>query len=555
MTRIAYIAPTGVFGGVRIVAEHLNRLSDRGHDCTLLATEQQPLTWLPTRFNQRHVSDPGTGYDVIVGTAITTWGLTRRLADSMGARAIGLMQMADWMFSVKGSPEYDAIRAEFATPLDGVMAISEWLARLNEAVPERKTHRIRNGIDTQLFYPDPFTDAPPFDGVTVVIEGYNHNPAKDIDSMAFSAIRRARFDYGLKLRVLGFSQYPQQFEFDHFWQSPQQHVIRKIYSTADIFLKASRYEGRPGPDMEAMACGAVVCRAITPGMGDDDLLHGYTCFVTEYGNNEQFLKNMIVLAHDHDLRNSRRENGLWYAKEKYDWPAAIDTIEETLTGSVNKPVEDKAIYQYDLASYNQLQDEIVAWEGGQARWLGETLADLLRPTSVIDIGCGPGIYLVPFKPEALVMGVDGAPAAGKALDPIEFVHADLRTDWRFERHVEWVKEDGATDDEFAATQPMRFDLSLCIETGEHLPPDRADYLVDLLTESSDVAFFSAAQPGQGGTMHLNEQPRQWWIDKFRARGWELHPLNDHLCNLIAANDECRKVQWLVGNAFLAWRPQ
>lgn len=552
MTRIAYIAPTGVFGGVRIVAEHLNRLSDRGHDCTLLSTEQQPLTWLPTRFNQRHVSDPGTGYDVIVGTAITTWGLTRRLADSMGARAIGLMQMADWMFSVKGSPEYDAIRAEFATPLDGVMAISEWLAKLNEAVPERQTHRIRNGIDTQLFYPDPFTDAPPFDGVTVVIEGYNHNPAKDIDSMAFSAIRRARFDYGLKLRVLGFSQYPQQFEFDHFWQSPAQHVIRKIYSTADIFLKASRYEGRPGPDMEAMACGAVVCRAITPGMGDDDLKHGYNCLKEPYGATELFSQDFIHLCSDKDARDVFRENARCYVNDNYDWPTAIDTIEETLTGSVNKPVEDKAIYQYDLSSYNQLQDEIVAWEGGQARWLGETLADLLRPTSVIDIGCGPGIYLVPFKPEARVLGVDGAPAAGKALDPSEFVHVDLREDW-----FDIPAPDGSEGswciiyDNFED----RYDLSLCIETGEHLPPDRADYLIELLTQASNVCFFSAAQPGQGGTMHLNEQPRQWWIDKFRAHGWELHPLNDHLCNLIAANDECRKVQWLVGNAFLAWRPQ
>lgn len=540
MTRIAYIAPTGVFGGVRIVAEHLNRLSDRGHDCTLLATEQQPLTWLPTRFNQRHISDPGTGYDVIVGTAITTWGLTRRLADSMGANAVGLMQMADWMFSVKGSPEYDAIRAEFATPLDGVMAISEWLAKLNEAVPDRKTHRIRNGIDTQLFYPDPFTDAPPFDGVTVVIEGYNHNPAKDIDSMAFSAIRRARFDYGLKLRVLGFSQYPQQFEFDHFWQSPQQHVIRKIYSTADIFLKASRYEGRPGPDMEAMACGAVVCRAIDTG--DDDLINSHNCFKTSYSDRDGFVHTFLQLCQNPELRAVIRKNAIDYVKCDYDWPTAIDTIEETLTGSVNKPVEDKAIYQYDLASYNQLQDEIVSWEGGQARWLGETLADLLRPTSVIDIGCGPGIYLVPFKPEARVLGVDGAPDAGKALNAAEFELVDLRKFWHPCEAKDRRWQDPA-------------DLSLCIETGEHLPPDRADYLVDLLTGSSNVCFFSAAQPGQGGTMHLNEQPRAWWIDKFRARGWELHPLNDHLCNLIAANDECRKVQWLVGNAFLVWRPQ
>lgn len=552
MTRIAYIAPVGVFGGVRIVAEHLNQLSDRGHACTLISTDNQPLTWLPARFEQRPFQDPGNGYDVVVGTATTTWGAARKMADANGAKAVGLMQMADWLFSNPGTDAYNAAMQEFATtPLDGVMAISEWLAKLNDEVPGREVYRIRNGIDTNLFYRDPFPDVGNFDGVTVVLEGYNHNRCKDIDGMAFAAIRRARYDYGLNLRVIGFSQYDPQFEFDAFWKSPPQHIIRKIYSTADIFLKASRFEGRPGPHMEAMACGTAVCTAI--GTGDDDLQHGYNCLKTEYGNLESLTTSFVNLANMKSWRDEYSSNGLKYVREQYDWPTAINMVEKALTGSVTEPTGQRADYAYDLASYNQLQNDIVAWEGGQARWLGETLADMLEPTSVIDIGCGPGIYLVPFKPEARVLGVDGAPDAGKALEPGEFVTVDLRTNWRFERHVEWVKEEGATDDEFAATQPMRFDLSLCIETGEHLPPDRADYLVNLLASCSNVCFFSAAQPGQGGTMHLNEQPKSYWLDKFRAHGWDLHPRNDELAEKILNNAECRKVQWLIGNSVLLWR--
>ncbi len=532
MTRIAYIAPTGVFGGVRIVAEHLNRLSDRGHACTLISTDNQPLTWLPTRFEQRPLSDTGSGYDVIVGTAVTTWGAARTMAQG-STKAVGLMQMADWLFNNPGTDAYNAVLREFAeTPLDGVMAISEWLAKLNDEIPGREVYRIRNGIDTGLFYPDPFPDAGNFDGVTVCIEGYNHNRCKDIDGMAFAAVRRARYDYGLNLRVIGFSQYDPQFEFDAFWKSPQQHVIRKIYSTADIFLKASRYEGRPGPHMEAMACGAVVCTAI--GTGDDDLIDGI-CVKSAYGDNETLAQNLIFLAKDEMLRRVMRSNALDYVKTQYDWPGAIDMVERALTGSVTEPTGSRPDYQYDLASYNQLQQEIVAWEGGQARWLGETLADMLHPESVIDIGCGPGIYLVPFKPEARVLGVDGAPDAGKALEPDEFVTVDLREDW------------------YPGIEDRFYDLSLCIETGEHLPPDRADYLVDLLTSASNVCFFSAAQPGQGGTSHLNEQPKSYWLEKFRAHGWDIHPRNDELAALIAANPECRKVQWLIGNAMLLWR--
>ena len=556
MTRIAYIAPVGVFGGVRIVAEHLNRLSDRGHACTLISTDNQPLTWLPTRFEQRPFQDPGNGYDVIVGTATTTWGAARKMADANGAKAVGLMQMADWLFSNPGTDAYNAAMQEFATtPLDGVMAISEWLAKLNDEVPGREVYRIRNGIDTNLFYHDPFQDSGNFDGVTVVLEGYNHNRCKDIDGMAFAAIRRARYDYGLNLRVIGFSQYDPQFEFDAFWKSPPQHIIRKIYSTADIFLKASRYEGRPGPHMEAMACGTAVCTAI--GTGDDDLFDDVNCLKSQYGDLKKLTDNLVKLSgqekaahpanqailsqHDNRVREKLTRQGLEYVKNSYSWEPAIDMVEKALTGSVTEPTGQRADYAYDLASYNQLQNDIVAWEGGQARWLGETLADMLEPTSVIDIGCGPGIYLVPFKPDAIVMGVDGAPDAGKALEPGELLTIDLRQDWYPPKMID---NDGGVD---------VWDLSLCIETGEHLPPDRADYLVELLTQASDVCFFSAAQPGQGGTMHLNEQPKSYWLDKFRAHGWDLHPRNDELADKILNNAECRKVQWLIGNSMLLWR--
>jgi hypothetical protein len=32
---------------------------------------------------------------------------------------------------------------------------------------------------------------------------------------------------------------------------------------------------------------------------------------------------------------------------------------------------------------------------------------------------------------------------------------------------------------------------------------------------------TAATPGQGGTEHVNEQPNEYWIEKFRHRGFAL----------------------------------
>lgn len=524
---------------MRIIVEHLNRLAARGHTCTLISTNGQPVNWLRCNFEQRPLDDPGAGYDVIVGTAVPTWPVAVELSKGNG-KVAGLLQMADWLFSTVGSPEYQQCMAQFQAPVE-VLAISEWLAALAETVPNRTVYRIRNGIDPHLFYHEDSPDVPPFDGLTIVTEGYSHNPAKDVDEYFKRAIRHLRWDKGYKLRTHGFSQFDPTFEYDAYWKAPAQDLIRRIYSTGDIFLKASRYEGRPGPHMEAMACGAVVCTAI--GTGDDDLIDEDNCLKVGYGNYDGFVANFQRLCDDMPLRARLKENALKYVLDKYDWPTAIDMVEKALTGSVTVPDPVKQA-AYNLSEYDPMQQAIVEWETPQAMFLGELLTDLLHPESVIDIGCGPGVYLTPFKPWAKVLGVDGAPEAGKALEPEEFSIADLRDDWHLPLDLKLNGDTVDTD---------RYSLSLCIETAEHLPPDRADYLVDLLTTCSDVCFFSAAQPGQGGTLHLNEQPKAYWLEKFKARGFDLHPKNEYLEKQIAANWHCQRIRWLIGNSMLLGR--
>lgn len=57
---------------------------------------------------------------------------------------------------------------------------------------------------------------------------------------------------------------------------------------------------------------------------------------------------------------------------------------------------------------------------------------------------------------------------------------------------------------------------------EHLYAKHADKLVETLTRSARHAiYFTAAPPGQGGLDHVNEQPHEYWIEKFNVHGWML----------------------------------
>ncbi len=63
-----------------------------------------------------------------------------------------------------------------------------------------------------------------------------------------------------------------------------------------------------------------------------------------------------------------------------------------------------------------------------------------------------------------------------------------------------------------------FDLAYCFEVAEHVPAPSGDRLVEHLVQAAPFVVFTAAHPGQGGTGHVNEQPKDYWIGRFERRG-------------------------------------
>lgn len=199
-------------------------------------------------------------------------------------------------------------------------------------------------------------------------------------------------------------------------------------------------------------------------------------------------------------------------------------------------------YRYqDLDEYNWLMGEIIRHETDQAVALGHLLAERLSPGSVIDVGCGPGLYLLPFAEHgADIYGVDGAGAAGALLQPAQFELVDLRNPW---------------------TPPRRYDLALCIEVAEHLRPEHAGTLVGTLARCADVIFFTAARPGQGGEGHYNEQSQDYWLGMFGAHGYGVHPRHSEIKGVIDHSyrhdpqSPYKHCHWLHWNGLLLGKAQ
>jgi len=152
---------------------------------------------------------------------------------------------------------------------------------------------------------------------------------------------------------------------------------------------------------------------------------------------------------------------------------------------------------YDKYYYNDVDRFAIQ----SAVAIAESVMNEFRPANVVDVGCGTGALLTQFKKcHVSALGLERSAAAIKICG---------------ERNLEVFPFDLEAVSEYAG----RADVAICLEVAEHLPERFADRLVKLLCDISDHVVFTAATPGQGGTDHLNEQPHEYWIEKFSRRGF------------------------------------
>jgi SAM-dependent methyltransferase len=68
-----------------------------------------------------------------------------------------------------------------------------------------------------------------------------------------------------------------------------------------------------------------------------------------------------------------------------------------------------------------------------------------------------------------------------------------------------------------------FDVVYSFEVAEHVSPPLGAALIRYLACLGSTVVFTAARPGQGGIGHINEQPREFWIERFEAEGLTYDP--------------------------------
>ncbi|HMH52778.1 MAG TPA: class I SAM-dependent methyltransferase [Candidatus Acidoferrum sp.] len=160
----------------------------------------------------------------------------------------------------------------------------------------------------------------------------------------------------------------------------------------------------------------------------------------------------------------------------------------------------------------------------------------LKPASVADIGCGPGVYLASFKALGVphILGIEGSANALRLAVVSEIVQHDLREPF---------------------TPPRRYDLVLCVEVAEHLHKKYARRLVETVAELCEPrgsVVFTASPPGHDGVHHVNLQAREFWIELFRERGFE-H--SNVVLDAVRERLTLKRIPWVKRNLMIFRRPE
>ncbi len=367
--KINFIIPfKSLTGGIKVVLEYANQLTDLGHEVTVI----YPL--LPYYFGDRKFSLRerwwqlrGLIANLIRGNRIHWFALKSKLkrvpwvanyflpeGDIVVATAWPTAHSVAKLPAQKGRKFYfvqsyeiwhgpkDRIDASYRLPLKKIV-IASWLKKLmQEKFGDDHSELITNGVNlTEFFNEDKRFHTPPR-----VLVMYHDLEIKGFND-ALQAIELVRQHHpDLQLVVFGATAATGLPSGTEFHLKPMGEALRRLYCSCDIFVSASWLEGCQLPPMEAMACQCAVVASNVGGI-PDYAIAGETALVFE-PKDIRGMADQIIYLLDHPEELKRISLAGYNHIRNFTWEKCARKMER--------------IFLDELGLSNAGQDQVAIWQ-------------------------------------------------------------------------------------------------------------------------------------------------------------------------------------------------
>jgi len=341
--QITFILPGIIatpMGGVKVIHEYANRLTQMGHQVTLvypLITDQNRLTGIfktnlralynrITKVTEDLYYTPDNRVtalvvkkviprylpkaDFIVATGWQTANWVANLPAEHGKK-IYLLQHFETYFRQK-----QAVLATYHLPLTKV-AIAQWIIDKLNAIGENALGPLGNAINhSEFFLTNNLPDRP------IDIIGIFHHlkvkGPKDLIQTLCALKRRQNITAVLIASRRPVHRIPRWIKVVI---RPSLESLREIYNSAKVFLHTSHSEGWGLPVMEAMACGCAVAAYASEGVREftQDRQNALLCPVGDNKVLTQLAQNLLM---DEEIRKNLISEGLKTVKN-YSWDKIV----------------------------------------------------------------------------------------------------------------------------------------------------------------------------------------------------------------------------------------
>lgn len=318
---------TGVCGGSKIILEHANRLTERGHKITIISHDEKP-TWYMLNDDVQFIEVPWTQKlcksiptcDLII---VTYWREIYESIQQKIAPVIYFEQGDFHLFDINNVDErtYNYIRKQFET-VKFIYTVSSFARDKIKELYGHDSTVIPNAVDNTIFFK---TENERINAIPkVAIIGSENSEFKRIKNIiqALQKLKKDGYDFEIKWIT---PDKPRELSIEAI-VNPPQIIIGDTLRDSDIFVCASIYESFCLPVLEAMTCGNAIVTTNNGG-NMDFVVDGENALLVEKDNIEDIYNKVKKLLKDKELRIRLSKN----AEEKagqYSWDNTISMIEK-----------------------------------------------------------------------------------------------------------------------------------------------------------------------------------------------------------------------------------
>ncbi len=323
-----------ISGGVKIICEYARRLAEQGHQVTLLAKDRHPtwrgllhslshtIKWIDLNkvtikfipeFNPRYFPEG----DAIFATSWQTAQPVNAADDTKGKKFYLIQHMENLI-----SRDSAQVKPTYRLPLIKIV-VSQWLKERLEVEFQQSSHHIPNAIDHDAFFPTDKT----YDSKRIVMLHHTAEWKGINDGIQAIAIAQKKIpDIQLVLFGVRRKNLDNVNAEYHYYLNPNK--LRKLYSSCNLFLCPSWYEGFGLPGLEAMACQTALVTTDTGGCRDY-AINNETALISKPKNPQALADNITRALTDMNLLKKLSASGHRMA-QKFKWSESVDKMEQII---------------------------------------------------------------------------------------------------------------------------------------------------------------------------------------------------------------------------------